>query len=92
MDSGQHRSAPKEQCPQCLSMRGPLGDTPPTRNQTVMGPWKAPEGTNTKVTSAKGHFCAYPNPYEEFTRLAETMLARNSLTYLNADFSYLKLA
>ena len=25
-----------------------------------MGPWKAPEGTNTKVTSAKGHFCAYP--------------------------------
>ena len=26
-----------------------------------MGPGKAPEGTNTKVTSAKGHFCAYPS-------------------------------
>ena len=25
-----------------------------------MGPCEAPEGTNTKVTSAKGHFCAYP--------------------------------
>ena len=24
-----------------------------------MGPWKAPTGTNTKVTSAKDHFCAY---------------------------------
>ena len=25
-----------------------------------MGPCKASKGTNTKVTSAKGHFCAYP--------------------------------
>ena len=25
-----------------------------------MGLCKAPKGTNTKVTSAKGHFCAYP--------------------------------
>ena len=25
-----------------------------------MGPCKAPKGTNTKVTSAEGHFCAYP--------------------------------
>ena len=26
-----------------------------------MGPCEAPKGTNTKVTSAKGHFCAYPS-------------------------------
>ena len=26
-----------------------------------LGPCKNPKGTNTKVTSAKGHFCAYPN-------------------------------
>ena len=25
-----------------------------------MGPCNAPKGTNPKVTSAKGHFCAYP--------------------------------
>ena len=55
-----HKSAPKEKCPKCLSLRGPLGDTPPIRNKTLMGPCKAPEGTNTKVTLAKGHFCAYP--------------------------------
>ena len=30
-------------------------------NKTLLGACKAPKGTNTKVTSAKGHFCAYPN-------------------------------
>ena len=25
-----------------------------------MGPCRVPKGTNTKVTSAKGPFCAYP--------------------------------
>ena len=55
-----HRSAPMEKCPECLSLRGPLGDTPPIRNTTLMGPCKDPKGPNTKVSSAKGHFCAYP--------------------------------
>ena len=55
-----HRSAPKEKCPSCLSRWGPLGDTQTIRNKMFIGPCKAPEGTNTKVTSAKGHFCAYP--------------------------------
>ena len=44
----------------CLSLWGPLGDTPPIRNKTLMGPCEAPKGTNTKVTSAKGPFGAYP--------------------------------
>ena len=29
-------------------LRGPLGDAPPLRNRTSLGPCKAPEGTNTK--------------------------------------------
>ena len=45
--SMKHRSAPKEKCPRCLSLRGRLGDTPPIRNKTFTGPCKAPEGTNT---------------------------------------------
>ena len=36
------------------------GDTPPIRNKLFSVPCKAPEGTNTQVASAKGHFCAYP--------------------------------
>ena len=59
--SMRHRSAPKEKCPWCLSLWGPLGDTPPIRNDLFMSPYQAPEGTNTKVTSAKGRFCAYPD-------------------------------
>ena len=58
--SRKHRSAPKEKCTWCLSLWGLLGDTPPIRNRTFLGPKKAPEGTNTKVTSARGPFCAYP--------------------------------
>ena len=30
-------------------------------DETFMGPCEAPEGTNTKVASARGHFCAYLN-------------------------------
>ena len=55
-----HRSAPKEKCPSCLCLWGSLGDTPSIRNKRFAGLCKAPKGTNTKVTSAKGHFCAYP--------------------------------
>ena len=58
--SMKHSSAPKQKCPWRLSLWGPLGHTPPFRNQLFMGPCKAPKGTDTKVTSAKGHFCAYP--------------------------------
>ena len=58
-----HRSAPKEKGPQCLPLWGPLGDTPTLREQPILVPYKAPKGTNTEVTSAKGHFCAYPNNY-----------------------------
>ena len=61
--SMKHRSAPKEKCPQCLSLWGPLGDTPPIRNRIFLGPCTAPNGTNTKVTSAKGQFCAHPNTW-----------------------------
>ena len=43
-----------------MSLLAPLGDTPLSRNDIRMGPFKAPKGTNTNVTSAKGHFCAYP--------------------------------
>ena len=41
---------------------GTPGGHPPIRifrNKTLMDPCKDPEGTNTKVTSAKGHFCAF---------------------------------
>ena len=38
----------------------PRGTTPPIRNKTLLGHCKAPEGTNTKVASAKGHLRAYP--------------------------------
>ena len=48
----------KERCPSCLSLWVPLGDTSPIRNKTLMCSYKDPKGTNTKVTSAKGHFCA----------------------------------
>ena len=60
--SMKHRSAPKESAPKCLSPWGRLGDTPPIRNKIhSWAPRKTPKGTNTKVTSAKGHFCAYPS-------------------------------
>ena len=40
----------------------PLGDTPPVRNKQFRVPDNVPEGTNTKVTSAKRSlFCAYPD-------------------------------
>ena len=39
----------------------PWDTPPPNRNQWFMGPCKAPLGTNTKVTSAKGQFCAHPS-------------------------------
>ena len=55
-----HRNAPKEKCPKCLSLWGPLGDTPPLRNRLFLGPYTAPNWTNTKVTSAKAHFYAHP--------------------------------
>ena len=42
--AARHRSAPKEKCPWYVSMWGPLGDTPPIRNQKLMGPCKAPQG------------------------------------------------
>ena len=58
--STKHRRAPKEKWPLCLSPWGPLGDTPPVRNKLFLGSCKAPKGTNTKATSAKGHFCDYP--------------------------------
>ena len=38
----------------------PRGAPLQLKNKTFMGPCEAHEGTNTKVTSAKGHFCAYP--------------------------------
>ena len=70
--SRKHRSAPRERCPQCLSLWGPWG-TPlhleigcswaPVKPQ--MGPCKAPKGTNTKVTSAKGHFCTCKRGVEQ---------------------------
>ena len=59
--SRKHRSAPEEKCPWCLSLWGRMGDTPPLRNILSPGPFQAPWRTNTKVTSAKGPFCAYPN-------------------------------
>ena len=37
---------------------------PHGNNKIFLGPWKAPKGTNDKVTSAKGHLCAYPSPGE----------------------------
>ena len=46
--------------PSCLSLWGPLRDTPSNRQKLCMAPCKAPKGTNTKVASAKGHFWAYP--------------------------------
>ena len=61
--SMKRRSAPKEKCPWYFSLLGPLGDTPSIRNTMFVGPCKVPKGTNTKVTSAKGPFCAYPTIY-----------------------------
>ena len=61
MPSMKHKGVPKEKCPSCLPLWGPLGNSPPIRNKTFLGPCKAP-GANTKVTSARGHFCAYPMP------------------------------
>ena len=40
--SMKHRSVPKEKCPQCSSLWGSLGDTPPLRNRQSLGPCKAP--------------------------------------------------
>ena len=37
---------------------------PPTRNKTLPSPHKAPKGTDTEVTSAKGRFCAYPTDFK----------------------------
>ena len=46
----------------------PLGDTPSIINSIIfLGPYEAPKGTNTKVTSAKGHLCAYPKRYGQPT-------------------------
>ena len=41
----------------------PLGDIPPSRNKLFLGPCEAPNGTNTQVTSAKGHVRAYPRSF-----------------------------
>ena len=38
----------------------PVGTPGAHPNETLLGPNKAPKGTNTKVTSAKGHFSACP--------------------------------
>ena len=46
-----------------MSLWGPLGDTSSVRNKLILGPYKATKGTNTKVTSAQGHFCAHPTPF-----------------------------
>ena len=35
---------PLRRCPLCLSLWGPLGDTPPIRNNTLLGPYQAPRG------------------------------------------------
>ena len=59
----------------------PLGDTPPTRSRKFAGPCKAPKGINTQVTSAQGHFRAYPK-YAQAICLphgpARTSLQRNT--------------
>ena len=34
--------------PSCLSLWGPLGDTPPIRNKTFLGPCRDPKGTNSQ--------------------------------------------
>ena len=59
---------PKEKRSECLSLWGPLGDTPPIRNNMFLGPCEAPEVTNTKVTSAKAPFRAYPSGDQMRTR------------------------
>ena len=51
-ESTKHRSAPKEKWPWCLSLGGPLGDTPSIRSDIFLGPYKDPWGTNAKVASA----------------------------------------
>ena len=49
----------RRRCPWVFVPGGdPWGNTPPTGNKLFMGPCRTPEGTNTKVTSAEGHFCA----------------------------------
>ena len=50
--STKHRSAPKEQSPECSSM---------LEASYSRAPIETPMGTNTKVTSAKGRFCASPS-------------------------------
>ena len=43
--STKHRSAPKERCPSCLSLWGPLGDAPPIRNNVMIpGILLSPQG------------------------------------------------
>ena len=68
--SMKRRSAPKEKCPRCLSLRGPLGDTPPNRDRLFLGPCQAPKETNTKVASAEGHSCAYPTAIHHHQEVA----------------------
>ena len=42
----------------------------------IMGPFKDPKGTNTKVTSAKGHFCVVLFPPGK-----TILIRRMSITY-----------
>ena len=62
---------------------GPLGDTPPIkRNVFFLGPCKASKGTNTKVTSAKGHFCAYPSYCSLRRSVWLSVLGAGGITFL----------
>ena len=62
--SMKHTSVPKEKCPLVFVPVGtPGGTPPPVRSKTPPGPHPACYGTNTEVTSAKGHFRAYPTIY-----------------------------
>ena len=71
-----HRSASQEKCHSCVSLWGPLGHTPPSINKTLLGPYQALQGTNTQVTSTKGHFCAYPT-YPQVTSTIITIIKNN---------------
>ena len=54
------RECPSGEVPLVFVPVGTPGGHPPMRNKRFLGPYKAPKGTDTKVTSAKGRFCAYP--------------------------------
>ena len=58
----------------------PWGTSLPLETRQSWAPLKTPEGTNTKVTSAKGHFCAYPtkNPDAKTTAFKERHACRNT--------------